>query len=75
MHEWMVQYCGSACVDLVEFANALCSRVGLVINTFQAVCGQVCVNLSCDQMCVPEKFLHAPEISPSIEHVGGKAVA
>ena len=71
----MVQYCGSACVDLVEFANALCSGVSLVIDTFQSISRQVSVNLRGDQVCMPEKLLDTPQVGSRIEHVRGEAVS
>ena len=51
------------------------SRVCLMINIQQSLLRDVGVDLSCGQISMAEQFLHAPEIGPAVQQVGGKAVS
>ena len=49
-------------------------RMCLMINIQQSLLRDVGVNLSCGQLTMSEQFLHASEVSPAVQQVGGEAM-
>ena len=49
--------------------------MGLVVGAFEALGGEMGVNLSGGEVGVAEEFLDAAEVGPGVEHVRGEAVA
>ena len=49
--------------------------MGLIVGALETFGGQVRIDLGCHQMGVAKQFLHAAQIGPGIQQVGGKAVA
>ena len=50
-------------------------RVGLFVNLFELIGGQVSINLGGTQGAVSEQFLDDPQVGAIIEHMGGEAMA
>ena len=55
--------------------KTLCSRMRFIVSAFQALRGDVGVDLGCGQMGMAEQLLHAAQIRAGIEEVRGVAVA
>ena len=51
------------------------ARMCLMIHIQQSLLRDVGVDLSCRQFTMTEQFLHASEVGPAVEQVGGEAVS
>ena len=49
--------------------------MSLVIGLFQALGGDVRIDLGGGQMRVPQEFLHAAQVGPGVQHVRGVGMA